>query len=168
MNCWFCGTKEAESKKAIRLYMYGELQASDAEENKKRIAYSTKIIDVPRCADCKKTHMQAKIANVFIAIMAVVMLASVLAAVIGTWVAQWIWGVALGLSVGFIIMLFVLKVFIMHGAKKISAAKKDYPPVVDLLCEGYKFGKNPSYEESVQTNGNGKITTAEQKKDDFE
>lgn len=166
MNCWFCTTKEAEGKKSIRLYMYGEMQASDAEENKKRIAYSTKIIDVPRCADCKKSHAQAKIADVVIVIMVVFLLASVLAAVVGTWVPQWVWGVALGLAAGFIIMLFVLKIFILRGGKKISAAKKDYPPVVDLLCEGYKFGKNPSYEESLQTND--KVAATEQKKDDIE
>jgi len=147
--------------------MYGEMQSSDTEDNKKRITYSTKIIDVPRCADCRKSHAQAKMANVLIIIMAVVLLVSALAAVAGTWVAEWIWSFALGLCVGCIIMLFILKIFILRDIKKESAAKKDYPQVVDLLCEGYKFGKNPSYEESV-TNGNGKALVEEQKKSDIE
>jgi Flp pilus assembly protein TadB len=152
VTCWFCGTKEAESKKSIHLFMYGEVQASDTEENKKRITYSTKKVDVPRCADCKKSHTQAGIANVFIIIMAVFLLASVLCAVAAVWVQPWLWGLVMGLATAFIIMLFVLKIFILRGIKKVSAAKREYPQVVDLMVEGYKFGKNPSYEESV-TNG---------------
>ena len=165
MTCWFCGIKEADSKKAIHLYMYGEIQASDTEENKKRIEYSTRRIDVPRCADCKKSHAQAKTVHLLMILMGVLLIASVLAAVAG-WVSQWLWGAGIGFAVGVALMLLVLKGYILRGIKKESAAKKDFPQVVDLLGEGYRFGKNPTYEESVQINGNKAVV--EQKSGELE
>jgi hypothetical protein len=152
MTCWFCGTKEADSKKSVHLYMYGEMLATDPEENKKRIEYSTKKIEVPRCTDCKKSHAQAQGADVWMIIMLVLMVAAGISAV-SSLSAQWIWGMALGFGLGAIILLFILKSFILKGVKKLSSAKKEYPQVEDLLARGYKFGKNPSYEESVQQNG---------------
>lgn len=149
MTCWFCGTKEAESKKSIHLYMYGEVQATDPEENKKRIEYSTKKIEVPRCADCKKSHGQAKTVNVFMVVMLVLIVAAAVTAV-ASLVAQWAWGMVIGFGIGAIILLLILKGFIMKGIKKESAAKKEFPQVMDLLSRGYKFGKNPSYDESIQ------------------
>ena len=160
MTCWYCGTKEADPKKSIKLYMYGELLAADTEENKKRIAFSTKIVDVPRCADCKKAHTQSKMANLLLIVMGVLFLASLITALAGTWVAQWVWGLVMGLAIGAGFMLLVLQAFILKGVKKKAAAKKDFPQVVDLLCEGYKFGKNPSYEESIS---NGSTAIAKNK-----
>ncbi len=132
--------------------MYGDMQSSDADENKKRITYSTKTIDVARCADCKKKHGQAKLYNAFCIIMLAVMLAGAILAVTSA-VEGWIWGLALGLSLGLFFLFIVSKGFTLKGINNKSAAKKEYPEVEGFLARGYKFGKNPSYDESVKTNG---------------
>lgn len=149
MTCWFCGVKEAESKKSVHFYMYGEIKATDPEENKKRIEYSTKKIDVPRCADCKKKHAQARTVNVFLVVILALLAAGAVAAIFSL-VGQWLWGFVLGFGAGVVLVLFIHKGYILKGIKLPSAAKKSFPQVKDLLAKGYKFGKNPSYEESVQ------------------
>jgi len=151
MTCWFCGTAEAQENKAVRLQLYGEVEASDADENKKRIAYSTQTFDVPRCAECKKKHRRSRLYIVLCLAMAVLMLAAAVCALAG--IPGWLWGLVLGLGTGFCAMFFALRMMTLKGIKKESDAKKDYPEIVDLLCKGYKFGKRPSYEEIVRPNG---------------
>jgi hypothetical protein len=145
MTCWFCGNAEAQENKAVRLELYGEVEASEAADNKKRIAYSTQVFDVPRCAECKKKHGGARLFLGLAAAMAVLIAAAVVSALFN--IPGWLWGLALGLGVGFGVMFLVVRSMSQKGIKKESDAKKDYPEIVDLLCKGYKFGKRPSYEE---------------------
>ena len=154
MTCWFCGVAEAHSNKAVRLHMYGEIQSFDEPVNKKFVEYTTQIIDVPRCADCKKKHGIARFRSILAGLMVAAMLASGLCAL--TSVPDWIWAFALGLSIGFFVLFLSLRSIALKGIKKESAAKKVYPEVVDLLDKKCKFGKRPSYGESIKPNGSVK------------
>lgn len=148
MTCWFCERAEAEDKKSVRLHMVGEIQSSQVQKNKKWLEYVTQVIDVPRCADCKRKHKKAAFYSEMSIFMFVVMLAAGISAY--TTSPDWIWGIALGLGAGLFVLFRTVRSIALKGIKKKSAANKKYPEVANLLRKGYKFGKIPSYKDSTK------------------
>lgn len=150
MICWFCEAVEAQQEKSVKLQMYGEVQTSDIPINKKRIAYSAQAVEVPRCGDCKDKHAKARFYTVLSSLMIGIIVAA--GACILTAIPDWIPAFIIGLSFGFLILFQTLRSIALHGIKKETAAKRHYPQVTELLSMGYRFGKRPSYEESIKTN----------------
>jgi hypothetical protein len=135
--CWYCRRESQVESSAVRVSMYGDVRR-EAVWNGTRVLWNKREVPVPRCRACQAAHATA-------------------GNVMG-------WGVFLGLGLGIWlgikigsfwagagIAVFLFTVFGVwsssipkrRGTRGLEVGNKDWPPIKELVAQGWQFGQGP-------------------------
>lgn len=139
-RCWFCGKDHATETRVVPLY--GEVEK---EFWGNRVSWKQTSVNVPICAHCKKREreLSASVAkSTWLFGLAVDVFFFVRACVRNEEFTSMVGAFFLGVLVVFFAWLLVSKLaeaMVLGHERKI----KSFPPVAELLAEGYSIGEKP-------------------------
>lgn len=141
MLCWYCSIREAESASVYKLNMFGAVNAQNGASHTK-VSYDVRYVEIPRCHDCETRHKTAKNAKVFSAVLTLVALCAAVALVFNL-NSPVLYAVVLGLAVGLVLTGLIASIMIQKGIKTIRTSRLQYPEILELKKQCYRFGDRP-------------------------
>lgn len=131
-TCWFCKRAKAEVAHVMEVPMHGEVNR-EWQLGGTRVTWRTLTGKVPRCGPCKEAH--SKVAGTWAGAAA--------GAAIGTAILPFI-GSAIGLLAGGAIGKMVDEKVRLPDGVAPESAKSDFPPIQELVRQGWAFGERPT------------------------
>jgi len=131
-TCWFCRINEANDAANLHVQMHGDVQRNWVFGGT-RVTFRKLEICVPRCLRCKAAHTNTKTVGC-LGIIAGAIIGSIPFPFLGT-----IIGALAGWGIGALIGIAVRP----HGVSP-EGIKADYPPIKEMLTQGWQLGEKPS------------------------
>lgn len=141
MLCWYCSTREAESAHVYKLNMFGAVNAKSSASQTK-ISYDVRYVEIPRCSDCATRHKTARYMKTLSAIFALVATCAAVALLFNL-SNPIIYALILGLAVGLVLTGLIASMMVQKGIKTIRASRHQYPEIIELNKQCYRFGHRP-------------------------
>lgn len=131
-TCWFCKRAKAEAAHVLEVPMHGNVQRQWQVVNT-RVTWRTMKAKVPRCKSCKEAH--GKVAGMWTGAAAGAAIGTAILPVIGS---------AIGLFAGGALGKMVDKNMRLPEGIAPESAKANYPPIQELVHQGWAFGERPT------------------------
>lgn len=157
-TCWFCKSAVPDQKASLKVEMYAPETVERSSQQvgiqvQKTVRYTQTTVRVPRCQSCWSAHdriTNGALAGGAIGLVAGLAVSFLFYSMIGRWELAGMWrlvawvGIVLapvvGLIAGGLRGAAMGRARIPAGIAPPEDAQKSYPPVVELLEEGYELG----------------------------
>jgi hypothetical protein len=131
-RCWFCKKTKTNPQQVIEVPMYGDVRR-EREFGGTNVTWRQWTAKVPRCISCKEAH--GKVAGTMTGALAGAAIGTAILPVIGS---------AIGIFAGGALGKLVDKKMRLPDGVTPESEKANYPPIRDLLKQGWAFGERPS------------------------